>query len=203
MLVGIKPTVGRISRYGVIPITADQDTPGPMARTVADAATLFGALEGAPDPNDPATTTCPRPANRDYTAFLDPGARIGIPRSFFYEQVTPPGETTPRGGLNADQAGLVTDAIAVLKAQDSTVVNPVDIPSVVATDAAHTFLRWPVCGGLDAAKGQDAACSIVFKYGMKRDFNAWLASLGPSAPVRSLTELRQWNVAHRRAGAIK
>ena len=57
MLVGIKPTVGRISRYGVIPITADQDTPGPMARTVADAAILLGVLEGAaPDPHDPATS---------------------------------------------------------------------------------------------------------------------------------------------------
>ena len=56
MLVGIKPTVGRISRYGVIPITADQDTAGPMAQTVTDAAILLGALESAtPDPNDPAT----------------------------------------------------------------------------------------------------------------------------------------------------
>ncbi len=63
MLVGIKPTVGRISRYGVIPITADQDTPGPMARTVADAAIMMGAMEGAaPDPNDPATTACEPPA---------------------------------------------------------------------------------------------------------------------------------------------
>ena len=63
MLVGIKPTVGRISRYGVIPITADQDTPGPMARSVADAAIMLGALEGpAPDPNDPATKTCTPPA---------------------------------------------------------------------------------------------------------------------------------------------
>ena len=54
MLAGIKPTVGRISRYGIIPITADQDTAGPMARSVADAAIMFGALEGAtPDPNDP------------------------------------------------------------------------------------------------------------------------------------------------------
>ena len=57
MLAGIKPTVGRISRYGIIPITADQDTAGPMARTVADAAILLGALEGAtPDPNDRATS---------------------------------------------------------------------------------------------------------------------------------------------------
>src|SRR6202042_3376787 len=57
MLAGIKPTVGRISRYGVIPITADQDTPGPMAKTVTDAAIMLGALEGsAPDPNDAATS---------------------------------------------------------------------------------------------------------------------------------------------------
>jgi amidase len=56
MIVGIKPTVGRISRYGIIPITADQDTAGPMARTVADAAVLLGVLESAaPDPNDAAT----------------------------------------------------------------------------------------------------------------------------------------------------
>ena len=62
MLVGIKPTVGRISRYGVIPITADQDTPGPMARTVTDAAIMLGAMESAaPDPNDPATRACPPP----------------------------------------------------------------------------------------------------------------------------------------------
>src|SRR5204862_4170925 len=66
MLVGIKPTVGRISRYGVIPITGDQDTPGPMARTVTDAAILLGALESKlPDPNDPATNRCSPPLNRD------------------------------------------------------------------------------------------------------------------------------------------
>src|SRR5437899_7969131 len=59
MLAGIKPTVGRISRYGVIPITADQDTAGPMAKTVTDAAITLGAMEGAaPDPNDPATSVC-------------------------------------------------------------------------------------------------------------------------------------------------
>ena len=73
MLVGIKPTVGRVSRYGVIPITADQDTPGPMARTVSDAAIMLGAMESAqPDPNDPATRKCPPPAGRDYTRFLNP-----------------------------------------------------------------------------------------------------------------------------------
>src|SRR5204862_3881483 len=71
MLVGIKPTVGRISRYGVIPITADQDTPGPMAKTVTDAAIVLGAAEGAaPDANDPATKACAPPPGRDYTKFL-------------------------------------------------------------------------------------------------------------------------------------
>ena len=59
MLVGIRPTTGRISRYGIMPITADQDTAGPMARTVTDAAILLGALESAaPDPPDPATSRC-------------------------------------------------------------------------------------------------------------------------------------------------
>lgn len=92
MLVGIKPTVGRVSRHGVIPITADQDTPGPLARTVRDAAILLGALEGAaPDPNDPATRTCQPPPRRDYTAYLKAdalkGARIGIPRAFYVDPV--------------------------------------------------------------------------------------------------------------------
>jgi amidase len=208
MLVGIKPTVGRVSRYGVIPITADQDTPGPMARSVADAAILLGALESpAPDPNDPATKTCAPPPGRDYTKFLNPaglkGARIGIPRAFFYERTTPPGAAQPRGGLNPAQAKLMAEVIDVLKQQGAVIVDPADIPSVVATDASKNFLLWSVCSGLDNAKGKDADCSVVFKYGMKRDFNAWLASLGPVAPVKSLTELRLWNVAHQRAGAIK
>jgi amidase len=207
MLVGIKPTVGRISRYGVIPITADQDTPGPMARTVADAAIVLGAMEGAsPDPHDSATTKCPPPAGRDYTKFLDAnglrGARIGIPRGFFYEKGTF-GSTTPRGGLSDAQKKVMDEAIAVLKAQGAVIVNPAEIPSVTTADSAENFLNWGVCGGLDNAKGLDAACSIAFKYGMKRDFNAWLASLGDRAPVKTLAELRAWNIAHQRAGAIK
>ncbi|MGH7553767.1 MAG: amidase family protein [Longimicrobiales bacterium] len=208
MLVGIKPTVGRVSRHGVIPITADQDTPGPMTRTVADAAIVLGVLEGpAPDPNDAATRTCTPPPNRDYTPFLRAdalrGARIGIPRAFFYDAVTPPGATEARGGLNPDQARVMAEAIDVLRQQGAIIVDPVSIPSVVATDAAKNLLLWPTCSGIDNAKGKDAACSVVFKYGMKRDFNAWLASLGDVAPVKTLTELRLWNVAHQRGGAIK
>ena len=86
LLSAIKPTVGRISRYGVIPITADQDTAGPMAKSVSDVAIMFGAMESAiPDPNDPATRLCTPAPGRDYTKFLKAdglkGARIGIPRA--------------------------------------------------------------------------------------------------------------------------
>jgi amidase len=208
MLVGIRPTIGRISRYGVIPITADHDTAGPMARTVADAAIVMGALEGAtPDPNDPATTTCVPPPGRDYTRFLRAdalqGARIGIPRAFYYDRVTLPGESSPRGGLNAEQAKVMADAIAVLKQQGATVVDPADVPSFVDKDPGNNFLLWDYCSGGEQAKGRDANCSVNFKYGMKRDFNLWLKSLGPSAPVKTLTELRQWNITHTKGGAIR
>jgi amidase len=208
MLVGIRPTIGRISRYGVIPITADHDTAGPMTRTVADAAILMGVLEGAqPDPQDAATTTCTPPPNRDYTPFLRAdalkGARIGIPRAFYYTPIQIAGEKRTRGGLNAEQAKVMDEAIAVLKAQGAIVVDPADVPSLAAANPQDNFAAWDFCAGGDQSKGQDADCSVNFKYGMKRDFNEWLRTLGASAPVRTLTELRQWNLAHTRAGAIK
>ncbi|MCU1384525.1 MAG: hypothetical protein JWL71_3222 [Acidobacteria bacterium] len=222
MLVGIRPTIGRISRYGVIPITADHDTAGPMTRTVADAAIMLGALEGAsPDPNDPATTTCTPPAGRDYTTFLRAGglkgARIGIPRAYYYDRITLNGDgagrsegitttttiTAGRGGLNAEQAKVMADAIAVLKAQGAIVVDPADVPSLAAKDPNDNFAAWDFCSGADQARGKDEGCSVNFKYGMKRDFNLWLKSLGASAPLASLTALRQWNLAHTKAGAIR
>jgi amidase len=234
MLAAIKPTVGRISRYGVIPITADQDTAGPMAKYVADVALMFGALESpAPDPNDPATQKCTPPPGRDYTKFLKAdglkGARIGIPRAFYYDRITPPGapaappaaETAPAapggggrgrggpggggggGGLNPEQARLMTEAIEVLKQQGAIIVDPADIPSILTQDPDKNLLSWGQCAGLNNVKGKDANCSSVLKYGMKRDFNKWLATLGPSAPVKTLTELRQWNITHISAGAIR
>jgi amidase len=208
MLVGIRPTIGRISRYGVIPITADHDTAGPMTRTVTDAALLMGALESAsPDPQDAATKTCAPPPHRNYTAFLKTdalkGARIGIPRAFYYDPVALAGEKRPRGGLNAEQARLMSDAIAVLRTEGAIVVDPANVPSLAATNPQDNFAAWDFCSGADQSKGQDADCSVNFKYGMKRDFNAWLKTLGPAAPVRTLRELREWNVANTRAGAIK
>jgi len=183
MLVGIKPTVGRISRYGIIPITADQDTAGPLARSVADAAALLGVLEGrAPDRHDPAPTACPRVPNVDYTRFLNPkglaGARLGLARSGFADE--------------ARHGAVVSEAIALLRQHGALVIDSVEIPPAP-----------PVCRDEGGARGKDTDCSIVFKYGMKRDFNRWLVSLGPASPVKTLTELREWNLAHRAAGAIK
>jgi len=208
MLVGIRPTIGRISRYGIIPITADHDTAGPMTRTVADSAIMLGAMEGAtPDPNDIATRTCTPPPNRDYTKFLNAGglkgARIGVPRAFYIDPMTLPGEPSPRGGINAEQQKVMADAVAVLKQQGAIVVDPADVPSIIAKEANDSFPLFEFCSGGEHAKGKDANCSINFKYGMKRDYNAWLASLGASAPVKTLREHIAWNVAHAKAGAIK
>ena len=222
MLVGIRPTIGRISRYGVIPITADHDTAGPMTRTVTDAAIMLGALESPrPDPNDPATTTCTPPAGRDYTTVLKAdalkGARIGIPRAWYYDRITLAGDragttegigttttiTAGRGGLSTAQAGVMAEAIAILKAQGAIVVDPADVPSLATQDPKQNFAAWDFCSGADQARGTDEGCSVNFKYGMKRDFNLWLKSLGASAPLKTLTELRQWNTAHAKAGAIK
>jgi amidase len=192
MLAAVKPTVGRISRYGVIPITADQDTAGPMAKSVTDVAIMLGALESAsPDPNDSATTKCQPPAGRDYTPVLKAdglkGMRIGIPRAFFYDPATPPrragapAETGGRGGgrgggfgngLTPEQKRVMNEAIEILKQQGAEIVDPADIPSVLATDPDKNFLLWNQCSGLANARGKDANCSVVLKYGMKRDFNA-------------------------------
>jgi amidase len=205
MLAAIKPTVGRISRHGIIPLTADQDTAGPMARSVTDAAILLGALEGpAPDPNDAATKACTPPPNRDYTAFLKAdalkGARIGIPRAYFYDKADVPGSKEPRDGLGPERARVMAEAIAILQQQGAVIVDPANIPSVLEADRARNVMAWDICV---SAKGRDADCSVVLKYGFKRDFNQWLASLGPAAPVKTLTELRAWNLAHQRSGAIK
>jgi amidase len=208
MLAAIKPTVGRVSRHGIVPVTLDQDTAGPMTRTVADAALLLGVLEGAaPDPQDPATSRCERPPGNDYTRFLDRGAlrgaRIGVPRAWFVDPVTLPGESRPSGGIPADQKAMLEEAVAVLRAQGATVVDPADPPSVLAKAAADNAILKPSCSQNSGRKGNDADCSVVLKYGFKRDFTAWLASLGDAAPVRSLAELREWNLAHAAAGTLK
>jgi amidase len=111
-IVGIKPTVGLLSRSGIIPISATQDTAGPMARTVKDAALLLGGLAGV-DPDDAVTLESKDKTHSDYTSYLDPnglrGKRIGVERSFL---------SNGHEGVLA----LFQDALTLLKAQGATVV---------------------------------------------------------------------------------
>ena len=150
-LVGVKPTVGLIARTGIIPISASQDTAGPMARTVRDAAILLGVLAQATDRDDPATQDKARVAHDDYTPFLQAdglkGARIGIARShlFGYSRVT-------------DR--IAEDAIAVLKAQGAVVVDPADITT--------------------AGQFDDAEMTVLL-YEFKDGLNRYLARLGKTA----------------------
>lgn len=115
-LVGIKPTLGLISRAGIIPIAHSQDTAGPMARTVTDAAILLGALTGV-DPRDPATKTSAGKAHSDYTKFLDPnglkGARIGVVRKSF--------------GFNETVDSFIEDLIREMKSRGVVFVDPANI----------------------------------------------------------------------------
>lgn len=121
-LVGIKPTLGLASRAGIIPIAHSQDTPGPMCRTVADAAFLLSAIAGT-DPSDPASKAGAGKGKPDYSKFLDPkgleGARIGVPRKGLYGQSAP-----------ADR--LVEAAIADMKRLGAVIVDPADIDTTGA-----------------------------------------------------------------------
>jgi len=117
-IVGIKPTLGLISRAGIVPIAHSQDTAGPMARTVRDAAVLLSALAGS-DPRDPATAEASGKISPDYTRFLDPGglrgARIGVARKYF--------------GFNDAVDRLINNALDEIKRQGATVTDPADLPS--------------------------------------------------------------------------
>lgn len=116
-MVGIKPTLGLVSRTGVIPIAHSQDTAGPIARTVADAAAVLGALTGV-DASDDATRGSAGKSRTDYTTFLDPnglrGARIGVAREHYF-------------GYSAHTDALIDDAIRVMKDQGAVIVDPANI----------------------------------------------------------------------------
>lgn len=164
-IVGIKPTVGLVSRAGIIPIAHSQDTAGPMARTVADAAIVLGALTGV-DPRDPATRRSRHHAHTDYTPFLDPnglrGARIGVHRKSF--------------GFHEKVDQVMESAIDVMSQLGATIIDPVNIPTA---------------GQLD-----DSELEVLLSE-FKADLNAYLASLGPAAPVKSLQEIIEFNERHR------
>lgn len=115
-LVGIKPTLGLLSRTGIIPIAHSQDTAGPMARTVADAAVLLSAMTGI-DPDDQATNVSAGKSHLDYTGFLDAdglrGARLGIARKYF--------------GFNSHVDRVMSEAIEVMKRLGAEIIDPADM----------------------------------------------------------------------------
>lgn len=160
-IVGIKPTVGLVSRAGIIPISHTQDTAGPMARTVADAATLLGALVGV-DERDPATAASAGRFHTDYTRFLDAnglrGTRIGVLRQAF--------------GFHRDVDTILEQALGVLRERGAVLVDPVELPR-----------------GRDLGRNELTVLLYEFKHGL----NAYLASLGPTAPVKTLKEVIDFN----------
>ena len=160
-LVGIKPTVGLVSRAGIIPIAHSQDTAGPMARTVSDAAILLGAMTGI-DPRDEATNASRGKSVTDYTQFLDKdglrGMRLGIARKHF--------------GFNEHVDKLMNDLLAEMKKLGAVLVDPADVPTT--------------------GKFDDSEFEVLL-YEFKADLNAYLAGLGPQAPVRSLKDVIAFN----------
>src|SRR5690606_9852664 len=165
-LVGIKPTLGLVSRSGIIPIAHSQDTAGPMARTVTDAAILLGAMAGA-DPDDEATAPMrgrPRPdAIWCLVRSGLSGARIGVARRLFF-------------GYSPEADAIVENAIEAMRREGAEIVDPADIPHVGEYgDSEYTVLL----------------------YEFKADLNAYLASLGPGAPVRTLADVIEFNERNR------
>jgi amidase len=164
-LAGIKPTVGLVSRSGIIPISHTQDGAGPMCRTVRDAAILLGALTGV-DPEDSATAASQGKSYSDYTQFCDPnglkGARIGVARKY--------------AGFSDPVDALLEQSLDVLKKSGATLVDPADIETL--------------------GKFGDSEL-LVFLYELKADLNAYLARLGPGAPVRTLKDIIDFNERYR------
>ncbi len=158
-LVGIKPTLGLVSRAGIIPIAHSQDTAGPMCRTVRDAAIVLSAMAGV-DPRDADTKDARLHA--DYTRFLDAaglkGARIGVYRKAF--------------GFHPGVDQRMEDALAELKRQGAVIVDPADIPHAGEYDDSEL---------------------LVLLYELKADLNAYLASLGPGARVKTLADVIRFN----------
>src|SRR3954453_7199327 len=165
-LVGMKPTLGLVSRTGIVPIAHSQDTAGPMTRTVADAAALLSAMSGA-DPDDTATKDAARRGQRDYSTSLDrnglKGARIGIVRNKYF-------------GSSPATDALAEAAIAVMKHQGATIVDPANIPTLDKFD--------------------DGEFQVLL-YEFKADLNKYLTWLGPASPVHSLQDIIAFNDAHK------
>jgi amidase len=160
-LVGIKPTVGLVSRTGIIPIARSQDTAGPMARTLTDAVLLLNVMASAAEENAAAPQS--RPPVPDYTAFLVPNglrsARIGVVREALFGYSPP-----------ADR--IAEAALELLKREGATLVDPANIATI--SQLAEPEFE-------------------VMLYEFKAGIDAYLAGLGPNAPVRSLGDVIAFN----------
>jgi amidase len=176
--VGIKPTVGLVSRFGILPITGAQDTAGPITRTVTDAAIVLGVIAGF-DLRDLATLPCLFPGRcfSDYTRFLKRnslrGARIAVPHVPYWNGFTP------------EQAQIMNNAIAALRAEGAFVDDPHEIPNQADISA------FGICTSVPAP----ATCSTVFLYDQKHDLNSYLA-LRPDAPVDTISDIIAFNNAN-------
>ena len=193
-LVTVKPTVGLVSRAGILPIAHSQDTAGPLTRTVRDAAILLNVL-AAPDPADPATLAQQRPA--DYTSGLDrgglDGARIGVP-----SDPADPANDVYFGRLAPAASAVMGAAIATLEAAGATIVRA-NLPTPGWIGGPGTTLAILNRNPRSPTRHQPTHRPIVFVYELKADLNAYLRDWLPEAGVRSLADIIAFNAAHGEA----
>ena len=190
-LVTVKPTVGLISRAGVIPISHSQDTAGPLTRTVRDSAILLNVL-AARDPVDAATRAMKRP--RDYTDHLDKdglkGARIGLP-----SDPSDPLNDVYFGKLSPTGKKVMERAVGVLKDLGATIVRA-NIPTAGWVGGPGTTMNVLNTNPLSPRKGQLGTPPIVFIYEFKRDLNRYLRDWAIGAKMRTLKDIVAYNAKH-------
>jgi amidase len=195
-LVTVKPTVGLISRTGILPIAHSQDTAGPMTRTVRDAAILLNVLAGL-DPRDPATLAQQRPA--DYTASLDAdglqGARIGVP-----SDPGDPGNDVYYGRLGARAHAVMGQVIATLEAQGATIIRA-NIPTAGWIGGPGTEMAILNRNPESRTRYEPVRRPIVFVYELKHDLNAYLRDWLPHShrdgtDMRGMADIIAFNDAH-------
>ncbi|MCK1723214.1 amidase [Bradyrhizobium sp. 141] len=190
-LVTVKPTVGLVSRAGIVPIAHSQDTAGPMTRTVRDAAILLNVL-AARDPLDPVTERQRRPA--DYTAGLTrdakKGARIGVP-----SDPADPLNDPYYGKLPPRSAKVLADAITVLEDLGAVIVRA-NMPTPGWIGGPGTTMAVLNRNPLSRHKGTVARPPVVFLYELKRDLDLYLRDWATNTEIRSIADIVTFNVAH-------